>query len=93
MYIIGSSLFFILFSLFPLDNFNKFAKMIIRHITNFTAGIYMLHIKIFEIFERRIDSIKKHTFLGCIIIYLLSYLTCLIFYSLFKRSKIKYLFI
>ena len=93
IYIIGGSLFFIIFSLFPLDNCNKSAKMIIRHITNFTAGIYMLHTKFFDIFEKRINLIKKQTFLGCIIIYLYSYLTCWIFYSLFKRSKIKYLFI
>ena len=93
MYIIGGSLFFILFSLFPLDNIKKNAKKIVRHITNFTPGIYMLHTKIFQILKKRLDLIKKQTFLGCIIIYLFSYLTSWIFYSLFKRSKIKYLFI
>ena len=90
--IIAGSLFFILFSLFPLDDCNKNVKKIIRYMTYFTPGIYFLHTKIFHIFKI-IDLIKNLTFLGCIIIYILSYLICIIFYLLFKHTKMKYLFI
>lgn len=92
LYIFGGSLFFILFSLFPLDNCKKKVKMIIRYITYYTPGIFFLHIKVYEIFIK-IDLIKKNTFKGCIIIYILSYLTCSVFFPLFKQSKMKYLFI
>ncbi len=91
-YIIGGSLFFILFSLFPLDKYKKNVKIIIRYLTYYTPGIYFLHMKVFYIFEK-IDIIKKQTFLGCIMIYLLSYLICWIFHPLFKKTKMKYLFI
>ena len=83
----------ILFSLFPSNILkdNKKEK-IIKYITNYTAGVYYLHIEIIHYFKNRINSIKKGTFLGLIIIYLLCYLIGFTRMIFFGNSKLKYLF-
>lgn len=91
---IGSLLFFILFYLLPLEkikisNINSF----ISYITNYTAGIYFLHIFIYKIMKNYITLVYKKTLSGCIIIYITCYLISLICYNRFKYSKLKYLFI
>ena len=89
----GGLSFFIIFSLFPLNNFKKKTlKNIINCITNFTAGIYFLHIIVYKILIYNINLIKKKTIFGCIIIYLISYLISFIGYIIFKKTKIRYLF-
>lgn len=91
---IGSLLFFILFYLLPIEKV-KIPNIyyFIRYITNYTAGIYFLHIFIYKILKNYITLIYKKTLLGCIIIYVTCYLICLIFYNKFKYTKLKYLFI
>lgn len=91
---IGSLLFFIFFYLLPIEQVKiPIINYTIRYITNYTAGIYFLHIFIYKILKNYITLIYKKTLLGCIIIYITCYLICLICYNKFKYSKLKYLFI
>ena len=92
MYNIGGICFFLIFSLIPFEYFNKKILIFIKYFTSYTPGIYFLHINIYKIFRHKIYSIKYHTFLGCIFIYLITYSISCICYNLFKNNKIKYLF-
>jgi len=85
--------FFLIFSLIQFDNFNKKILIFIRYLTNFTPGIYFLHTSIFPILKIKISLIKNYTFLGCLLIYLISYLISFIGYNSLKRNKLKHLFI
>ena len=91
-YNIGGCLFFILFSLLPLDNISKKISIIFKHITNFTPGIYMVHLPVYKI-TKKINAIKHRNLLSCIYIYLISYLICFFGYNIFKNTKLKNLFI
>ena len=93
MYNIGGCFFFISFSLLPLDNINKKFIILINYITNFTAGIYILHTKIYYILKNEILSINFNNGLGCLYIYIICYLICMICYNILKKTKLKYLFI
>ena len=83
----------IFFSLFPSNklNDNRIEK-IIKYITNYTAGVYYLHIAIIHYFKYSIESIKNGTFFGLIIIYLICYFICFIGMKFCGNSKLKYLF-
>ena len=93
MYNVGAVSFFLLFSLIPFDSFNTKILIFIKYFSSFTPGIYFLHISIYKILSFKIYIIKYHTFFGSLIIYLISYLISFIFYNLFKKNKLKYLFI
>lgn len=93
MHNVGGLTFFILFSLFNLNNYkNNKVKEIIIHFTNFTAGIYFLHIVVYKILKHFINLVKTKTLFGCIIIYLTSYLICFICHKKFRKTKLIYLF-
>ena len=89
---IGGVLFFLIFSLIPLENLNKKSLIFIKYLTSYTAGIYFLHINIYRIFRFKIYSIKQKTFLGCLFIYLISYSVSCICFNLTRNTKLKYLF-
>ena len=93
MYNIGGVLFFLVFSLIPLENFNKKLLIFLKYMTSYTPGIYFLHINIYKIFKFKIYSIKEKSFLGCLFIYLISYSISCICFNLTKKTKLKYLFI
>jgi len=93
LYNIEAVSFFLIFSLIQLDNFNKKILIYIKHLTSFTPGIYFLHISIYHISKTKISLIKNNTFLGCLLIYLISYLISFIGYNSLKKSKLKHLFI
>lgn len=91
---IGGISLFILFSLIP------FEEILIPHIFNFillitsyTGGIYYLHCIFFHYFKKKFFFIRKKTFKGTFIIYLLNYIFCLIGYKIFHKTKYKNLFI
>ena len=65
----------------------------IKYLTSYTPGVYFLHTKIYLIFKIKISLIKNHTFLGCLLIYLISYLVSFIGYISLKKTKLKHLFI
>ena len=81
---------FISFAMFPSELINN--KIIIRQITNFTAGIYYIHMKIFEYTKNYIIPIKNRTIEGCILIYLMCYLICFIGSLIFRKTKLRNLF-
>lgn len=85
--------FFVIFSLIQLDNLNKKILFCIKYLTSYTPGIYFLHPEIYVIFKNKINLIKNQTILGCLIIYLISYLISFIGYNSLKKYKLKHLFI
>jgi len=68
------------FSVFP-SEYIQSKKLInlIRQITNFTAGVFYLHYTVYIYSRNYFQFIRKGTFLGCVFIYLISYLIS--FYS------------
>lgn len=89
--IFASFLFFIGFYYLPLDKINNSIKFIIKTITNYTQGIYCLHVIIRDYIHLTFD--KNKTFTGCIIIYLLSYLISFISMKIVGKTKLRYLFV
>ena len=90
---IESVIIIFVFSLFPSDKIkNKFISKFITLITNYTAGIYYLHFSIRYYFMDYINCIKRGTFFGTIIIYLICYFICFISLIIFGKTSIKYLF-
>ena len=90
-HIFVSLLFFIGFYLLPIENIPSRFKALIINITNCTNGIYCLHVKVNFI-------IKKKFYLSgnlntCIIIYLMCYFISFCGMKIFKKTKIKYLFV
>ena len=61
-------------------------------ITNYTGGVFYLHLPIKKYFTIYFDSIRNHTFTGVIVIYLISYFICFVGMMIFGRTPLKYLF-
>ena len=92
--IISSINFFIIFALIPFDKIlNEKIIVIIAHITNYTGGIYYLHLFMRFYLKNIFEEVRRKTFIGIFIIYFITYLVCYIGNKVFKKSKIKYLFI
>ena len=82
-----------IFSLFPSDKISNIKiKKILRYITNYTAGVYYLHMHIIKYFKFFIDPIKKGNIFGLFIIYLICYFICFVGILLFGKTKLKNLF-
>ena len=78
-----------IFSLFPSNKITNIKiQKILKHITNYTPGVYYLHPVIRRYFKNDIN----HTLSGVFIIYLICYLICLIGMIFFGKTKLKYLF-
>lgn len=85
---------FIIFALFPSDKIeNKIIIKIIKQITNYTAGVYYLHISICRYIKPYIKLVEKRTIKGCIIIYLSCYFFCLIGNLIFGKTRLRNLFL
>jgi len=82
--------------IFSLSSFeqitNKKIKIFLRHISNYTGGIFYLHYTVYMYFKKFIKLIESGTFLGCITIYLICYLLCFIGAKFSGKTKFKYLF-
>ena len=83
-------IFTLLFSFEIIKN-NKI-KNFINFITNYTGGVYYLHIVVRDYLSYIIPLIKRKTLRGCIIIYIICYLLCFIGAKCFKKRQLKYLF-
>ena len=83
---------FISFSLIPFEIIKKilFFK-IIKQLTRYTGGIYYFH-GIIAMFIYKVSFLKYKYFLNCFIIYIVSYIICMVGTKIFKKSIIKYLF-
>ena len=85
---------FIIFALFPSDKIkNKKLIKFIKQITNHTAGVYYLHIPVFNCTESYIKYINNRTMKGCMINYLICYCFCFIGNLIFGRTILSNLFI
>jgi len=81
------------FSLFPSNKINNIKiRKILKHISNYTEGVYYLHIHIILYFKDFIKPIKNGTLFGLFIIYLICYFISFIGMQLFRNTKFKYLF-
>ena len=89
---IFSFLSFIGFYLIPINIcHSEKLKIFIKLITNYTQGIYCIHL-IVEYYLIRFLSVK-HTVFGCTLIYICSYLISFLGAKLSRNTKIKYLFL
>jgi len=82
-----------IFSLFPsylINNLN--VKKFLNIITNFTGGIYYLHVPIHIYFKDYSNDIKKGTFIGMIQEYLICYFICFIGMTIFGKTPLRYMF-
>ena len=81
------------FSLFPSDIIsNKYISQFLILITNYTGGIYYMHVPIRKYLNYFSDNIEKGTFLGQIMTYCIIYFICFIGTLIFGKTPIKYLF-
>ena len=88
------NIIFISFSIFSFDLIKiKNIIFIIKQLSCFSGGIYYLHWEIKFRTMKNFIMIDKGNFLSCVIIYLICYIFCFILYRIFKKSKLKYLFI
>ena len=85
-----SILLFTFFSLLPLEMNNSKILLFIRKITKYTQGIYCLHFLFQYYMQLKLD--KKGSFIGCIILYIFSYLFSSFGFNIFSKTKLKYLF-
>ena len=89
-----SIVIFIGFSVFPSEKVkNKIIIKIIKILTNYTAGVYYLHLPLSRYLKSKIISIKKRTFKGCGLLYILSYLICFFGDLILGRTRLKNLFV
>ena len=91
---IFSIFIFIIFALFPTEIIkNKIQIKMIKQITNYTAGIYYLHIPVFNYSSYFIRSIRQKTIKGCMINYLICYCISFIGNSIFGKTILRHLFV
>ena len=89
-----SILLFIIFALFPSDKIkNKIIIWFIKQITNYTGGVYYLHMPICSYIRPYIKIVESKTIKGCLIIYILCYIFCMIGNLIFGKTKLRNLFL
>lgn len=86
-----------IFFIFTLINFkiksNLITKIVLQ-LTNYTPGIYFTHYLIGKGYlGMSIIYVKNGTILGCVIIYIISYVISFIGANLLKKTKLKHLFV
>ena len=85
---------FFIFSLISFKINSKILNNIILQITNYTAGIYFTHVLIGRGYlANSLLLVKNGTILGCILIYIISFIICFIGEKVFKKTKFKHLFV
>ena len=89
--LIASFLLFSVFSLNPFEFCNLKISTYISYATKYTKGIYCMH-KVILAYSNFYYG-KEVTFLGCIIIYIISYSISYIGFKIFSKTKLRYLFI
>jgi len=86
---------FIIFSLISTYEIakSKITHKIIKKISGYTGGIYFTHYLIGKGYLiQKIPFIEKNSLSQCIVVYLLSYLTCCFCYKIFGKTNLKHLF-
>ena len=88
--LVNSLLLFITFYRIPFETINHKILKIINLIIKYTPGIYCLHRLVMHYISLKFR--KKGTFIGCIIVYIISYFLSYIGSLIFSKTKLKYLF-
>ena len=91
---IGAILLFIIFALLPFEKIqNNVLIGFIKAITNYTGGIYYLHMIVQTYLKYNIKSIKQGKIFGCLIIYVISYFLSFLGNKILGKTFLKNLFI
>lgn len=90
--ILVSILLFLNFVSIHLFN-SKLINIVISQITQYTGGIYYLHVIIGVYLSKYLTFVKNRTYFSSIFIYIICYFICLFGHKLFKNNNLKYLFI
>ena len=91
---ISSICIIFVFSLFPSEKIkDNLIKVILKNFTNFTAGVFYLHWSLIIYLKDYINIIKKGSFSGIIMIYLLCYIISFFGMKIFGKTKLKLLFL
>jgi hypothetical protein len=83
--------FFIFFSVISISN-KKIISLILI-ITNYTGGVYYLHLILWKILRRKLQIFNKKTLFGCFFNYIMCYFICFVGDKIFGKTNFKYLFI
>ena len=84
---------FFLFNIFflaPFEILNSKILHIILQLTKYTQGIYCLHFLIQQYIRKKFD--ENGSFIGCFILYIISYIFSFIGFKIFEKTKLKSLF-
>ena len=82
-----------IFYIIPLEKIkNKKIIAFISIITNYTGGIYYIHMKINSYLRKKILFINNNNLSSSILIYIISYFLCFIGMKIFGKTKLKNLF-
>ena len=83
-----------IFSLFPSDKItNDYLQKFLIAVTNYSGGVYYLHMSMMRYFKEYINEFKKESFWAVVINYLMCYFICFIGTKIFGKTPLKYLFI
>ena len=82
-----------IFSLFPSEKIRN-PKIIncLKHLTNYTAGIYYLHLNLLRYLKLFVKSIDQGTFEGCLLIYFICYSISFISMKFVGKTFLRHLF-
>lgn len=82
-----------IFSLIPFNQIKKRSIIkILLFLTNYSGGIFYLHVSIYEFCKFYLVDIRKGSFFGMIINYFICYFICFLGSNFFENRFIKYLF-
>ena len=85
---------FIIFAILPPEKMkNTILLKMVKQITNYTAGIYFIHMSIRNYLQPYIGYVKNKTMKGCIIVYLISYFICFFGNLIFGKTRLRNLFV
>ena len=76
----------------PISSIKRLILDTLKIITNYTGGIFYLHWTIITYLRNYVNIIKIGSFSGCIFIYFICYILCLIGMKFFGKTKLKNLF-
>ena len=83
----------LVFAMLPFEIIkNKEFKKIIRILTNYSGGVYYLHISFSQYLSVYFDDVKKRNFKGILINYAAGYITCFVGTIILGKTPLKYLF-
>ena len=90
--ILASTILFLTFGSLYLNEM-MVINSIIKYITKFTGGIYYIHSILRIYLQKYILFFKLKSYFSSFVIYFICYIICYIGASLFKKNRLKYLFI